>query len=135
MVLDRFFKALVLHGFTWPNPDAWLSIGYYPNPNFFADTNLAYPLIIGITTVVLLFVIGLFVYGIRYRYPGIVAAGVWIILGGMSNFWDRLKYQHVLDYVGVAHWPVFNIADILIFIGVIWYGVIILRSWKSQGMR
>lgn len=50
--------------------------------------------------------------------------GLSLILGGaVGNLWDRLYYQHVVDfidfYVGSYHWPAFNIADSAIVIGAL----------------
>lgn len=46
------------------------------------------------------------------------------ILGGvLGNFINRIKYGFVIDFIDIHlynyHFPVFNIADILIFIGII----------------
>lgn len=46
-----------------------------------------------------------------------------IIGGGVGNLCDRILYGSVVDfidlYIGIWHWPVFNIADIEIFIGIL----------------
>lgn len=51
----------------------------------------------------------------------ILAAGC-IIGGALGNIYDRINYGFVVDfidvYAGVYHWPVFNVADIAISIGV-----------------
>ncbi len=54
-----------------------------------------------------------------------------LVLGGaVSNFIDRLWHGAVLDfielYVGQFYWPVFNIADACVVIGI--FGILI-RSW------
>jgi len=54
-----------------------------------------------------------------------------LVLGGaISNLIDRLWYGAVIDfidiYVSVYHWPVFNIADAAIVIGI---GGIFIRTW------
>ncbi|QJC37601.1 hypothetical protein GJU03_00300 [Enterobacteriaceae endosymbiont of Donacia bicoloricornis] len=46
------------------------------------------------------------------------------ILGGiLGNFINRIKYGFVIDFIDIHisnyHFPTFNIADILIFIGII----------------
>lgn len=53
-----------------------------------------------------------------------------IILGGASgNIYDRILYGSVTDFIdlhlGIWHWPVFNIADISILVGV---SMLILKS-------
>ena len=42
-----------------------------------------------------------------------------IILGASSNLYDRLKYGHVIDYFSLKYYSVFNVADIMIIIGII----------------
>ena len=46
--------------------------------------------------------------------------GLSLLLGGaMGNFWDRLFMGYVIDFVDLRFWPVFNIADAAIVVGVI----------------
>ena len=54
-----------------------------------------------------------------------------MILGGaLSNIFDRIYYKAVIDfidvYLGIHHWPVFNVADSAICLGaffLIWNGL------------
>ncbi|OGT47848.1 MAG: signal peptidase II [Gammaproteobacteria bacterium RIFCSPHIGHO2_12_FULL_41_20] len=54
------------------------------------------------------------------------------ILGGaLGNFWDRLEYGHVVDFIQlyISHWswPVFNVADSAISVGtmmLLWYWLV-----------
>jgi signal peptidase II len=45
-----------------------------------------------------------------------------VISGAVSNFFDRLYYGAVIDFIdfhyGALHWPTFNIADMCIVIGI-----------------
>lgn len=44
-----------------------------------------------------------------------------LILGGtVGNLIDRLWFGHVIDFIDVRVWPVFNVADSAITIGVAW---------------
>ena len=49
-----------------------------------------------------------------------------IISGLIGNFIDRLFRGFVVDFVDLKFWPVFNLADSLVVIGVIWLGIVIL---------
>lgn len=40
-----------------------------------------------------------------------------IASGAISNLADRIIYGYVLDYLRIGFWPVFNLADIYIFVG------------------
>lgn len=44
-----------------------------------------------------------------------------IIVGGLSNIVDRIVWGGVVDYVAFYSFPVFNIPDVLISIGIVWY--------------
>jgi len=59
-----------------------------------------------------------------------------IIGGGISNLIDRIFRGSVIDYIDINYWikyPVFNIADIFIVIGVIIViGYLIIRVIKEQ---
>ncbi len=67
-----------------------------------------------------LFVVGLAillgVYWYRDRLP--VLASWLIITGGTSNLTDRLVYGYVVDYINIGWWPVFNVADMMLSVGV-----------------
>jgi signal peptidase II len=43
-----------------------------------------------------------------------------LVLGGaVGNLSDRLLRGHVVDFIHLEHWPVFNVADIAISLGVV----------------
>lgn len=48
--------------------------------------------------------------------------------GALSNFIDRILFHHVVDYISIGFYPVFNIADIAITVGIfllaVFYGKI-----------
>lgn len=61
------------------------------------------------------------------RYPpermGFQIAFALIIGGAAGNLWDRVAYGQVTDFIDVYvrdhHWPIFNVADSAITVGVI----------------
>jgi len=38
--------------------------------------------------------------------------------GALGNMIDRLRFGYVVDFIDLRFWPVFNLADIVINIGV-----------------
>lgn len=42
-----------------------------------------------------------------------------IAVGALNNVIDRLQYGAVIDYLRIGWWPVFNLADSMVVIGVI----------------
>ena len=64
--------------------------------------------------------VGLVVYVARQPTDTLSAAILGIILGGTAgNGFDRIVYGEVTDFVNVHFWPVFNVADSAISIGVV----------------
>jgi len=52
-----------------------------------------------------------------------------LILGGAIGNWiDRLRFEAVIDFIDFRIWPVFNIADTAITIGVCLYFIRVLTS-------
>jgi signal peptidase II len=49
-----------------------------------------------------------------------------VVAGLLGNLIDRVFRGFVIDFVDLKFWPVFNLADSLICIGVIWLGIVIL---------
>jgi signal peptidase II len=54
-----------------------------------------------------------------------------ILAGALGNLIDRLFLGHVVDFLDFRIWPVFNIADSAITIGMILLGWIIVTSKKQ----
>jgi signal peptidase II len=47
------------------------------------------------------------------------AAGLALILSGaLGNYLDRLVRGYVVDFIHVSHWPVFNVADVAVAVGI-----------------
>lgn len=66
-----------------------------------------------------------------------MAATISLVLGGaVGNLYDRISYGYVIDFIDVYyqahHWPVFNIADSAISVGVVMMLVDVFKSDKSQ---
>lgn len=58
-----------------------------------------------------------------------IVGHIYIIVGSLSNIIDRLCYGGVIDFIVLSYhsvsWPVFNIADVVIVLGV---GLLLLQS-------
>lgn len=56
-----------------------------------------------------------------------------LVSGLLSNLIDRVFRGFVIDFIDFKFWPVFNLADALIVVGVIWLITVILRKdFKSS---
>jgi signal peptidase II len=62
------------------------------------------------------------IWRFRSKSFNILLPFVLILAGATGNLLDRIRYGHVVDFIhlhlrDVFHWPIFNIADFLLFIG------------------
>ena len=49
------------------------------------------------------------------------------LAGAIGNHGDRLFRGHVVDWIHVHHWPVFNVADACLVAGM---ALIVLAQWR-----
>ena len=64
--------------------------------------------------------IGLVIYVATHRNDLLVDAVLGIILGGtVGNGFDRVMYGTVTDFIATHWWPVFNVADSAVSVGVV----------------
>jgi signal peptidase II len=73
-----------------------------------------------------------FLFLIANRSHGTSTADRWalsLILGGAIGNWiDRLRFEAVVDFIDFRIWPVFNLADTAITIGVGLYFIRVLTA-------
>lgn len=43
-----------------------------------------------------------------------------VLSGALGNLFDRIYFGYVVDFIDLRVWPVFNVADISICLGVAW---------------
>ncbi len=62
----------------------------------------------------------LLVWARRWRFGNVVerAAGVLVLGGALGNLTERMIRGYVVDFIHLHHWPVFNVADIALCVGV-----------------
>lgn len=88
------------------------------------------PFIIQIILVPVLLIAGFYYMLKNFKIESsfvLIVSGV-ITGGAISNYADRLIHGYVVDYISIWIWPVFNIADIAITLGIftilVFYGKI-----------
>ncbi|HTX53366.1 MAG TPA: signal peptidase II [Candidatus Baltobacteraceae bacterium] len=80
-------------------------------------------------------------YRVRYLHGHRLASfSLALILGGaIGNLIDRMRYGVVIDFfdahIGAYHWPVFNVADSAITVGVTLMCVDMLLEWRQTAAR
>ena len=142
LVLDRISKWAVMDslrpGESW-NPVAalerWVSLTYVTNTGvafgLFPDHGAVFMVIAVVVIAAIIF---------YYRYlPGdqwLVQISLGLQLGGaLGNLVDRLRYGHVIDFIDFKVWPVFNVADSSVFVGVVILAFYLLRhgeDWELE---
>jgi signal peptidase II len=147
IALDQWTKHLVrthlLLGSDWlPENMAWLlpyaRVRYWYNTGaafgIFQNGNLVFTILAFVVAVAIL-----------YYFPR-VERDWWLRLalamqlsGAVGNLIDRLQFQHVIDFISVGTFPIFNVADASITVGaaIMVLGVLINehRKKQSQGVE
>ena len=131
--LDRFSKSKIINNFNestyyindFINFDLIWNIGIGFGL-LSSDSTLFYSIVTIIIGLVILFLI--FIFFISENMDKIIFS---IIIGGaLGNFYDRIIYKAVPDFIDIHynnfHWFTFNLADIFISIGII---IFIIRSF------
>ncbi len=89
--------------------------------------------------------VGILYWGVYY-FEDIAMSERWgitlLLAGASSNLWERIIDGHVTDFLFFYHdiyytfsFPIFNIADIAIFVGVVlclWGGSVLQKSGKNN---
>jgi len=135
VIADQFTKFLVVLAFL---PGQRVVVGHpFFHLTYVQNTGAAFGLLKGQQTLFILmsvFVMGYLVREFLIR-PVMTARVFWgcvLILGGAAgNVIDRLRLGYVIDFIGVGLWPLFNVADSAITIGIgllLWHS---LRRGRS----
>jgi len=131
IVLDRLTKWLVLN-----SPDLYQSslieLKLFKNPNLYFisfNSSLLYFLI----GAVLLLLFFLFFRSWQKKDFLLMAGFSLIILGGLSNFFDRIIFGYVIDWIRIFFLPIsiFNIADLMIIGGII---TLVVKFFKNDSL-
>lgn len=82
-----------------------------------------------IITIIAIIVIGYFIWEYRKNIPMLIGLSL-IMAGTIGNFIDRLRQGYVVDMFETTfiNFPIFNIADMCLTIGVIWLIICILKE-------
>lgn len=64
--------------------------------------------------------------------PPAELAGIALLIGGAAgNHFDRVFRGHVVDFIHVTHWPVFNVADMALVAGAVLVVLAALRRGRT----
>jgi signal peptidase II len=118
ILLDRLMKIVIVNG--WEFDGGILHLERFDNHGLVFS--IPSSPVIAITMVSLVIVsFGAWLTRQRKKLsPQIIFAVGCILVGAVSNLLDRVWYGVVIDWISFGRWfPIFNIADVSIFLGVI----------------
>lgn len=129
--LDQLTKAIVVanldRGESWPD-EGFLRITHAWN------TGTAFSLFQDQSDLLTIFSF-VAVIALYFVYRSLQAPNIWVrmafglLLGGaFGNLLDRLRLGHVTDFLDVGPWPIFNVADSSIVVGIT---VLFLYFWLT----
>ena len=107
-------------------------IGFIPSTNTGAGFSILYGQNILLSIITFIFVIWIFYLLYNNKYPSYNLPFLFVLSGAIGNLIDRIFFGHVFDFIKIYSWPVFNLADIFLNIGVIWIIYIELSSRKNS---
>lgn len=135
LAIDQVSKYLIrtnlYRGESWPESGLFrLTYGTNTGAAFGMFTNFT-PLLI----VASLFAIGFLIYFYRtHAFPHpLLRLAIGLILGGaVGNLIDRVRAGTVVDFIDVGPWPIFNLADSSIVVGItLLIGILLLTDWTE----
>lgn len=129
LALDQLTKFVVRQTLEWHY--SWPATGFFRFTHvhntgsafgLFQDQNLPL-LFVSLVGVVVL----AYIYQTQERPTHLLRVSIALMLGGaLGNLTDRIHQGHVTDFIDVGPWPVFNIADSAIVVGLIMMGWLLL---------
>jgi signal peptidase II len=130
VALDRFLKVFAFASQT----SEFNLLGEVLKFSYKANYYIAFSLpVYGVwlNIAVLLIILSLIIYLFkiwRAGERGLTVSLSVVILAASSNLYDRLKYGFVVDYFDLKYFTVFNLADVMIVLGIIMLLVLIYKK-------
>jgi len=137
--VDLGTKVLAVAHLTPDDPvhvvDGLLRLDLVRNPGAAFSTGTSYTLLLSVIAVIAAAVV--------IRFGGRLGDRTWAVALGLllagvcGNLTDRVFREpgfmrgHVVDFLELPHWPVFNVADMLIDAAVV---LIIVQTWRGIGV-
>lgn len=132
-ILDRFLKKIVLEGTT--KEIYFFNFSLSTNPNIALGIPLKGIFFYFLLTIILFWVVLKLIKSYQQRNLVNVSCLMLILVGAFSNLLDRWKYGWVIDYFDLLSVAVFNIADLMILVGIIiliWRIIILDYSYFTK---
>ncbi len=110
----------------------FFSLEFYQNPGIAFGIPLPAWLFFLLLCLILI-VLGYFLREYYQKKDGIAFFALILILAGaLSNIIDRFRFGYVIDYLNLAFWPVFNLADVMVVVGVI---ILLVKGMRKSNIN
>lgn len=143
LVLDVVTKVIVVAELEGRQPielvGGLLTLNVIRNPG--AAFGIAGGLTVVLSVIMIIVVVAIIRTARRLRSRGWAVALGLILGGALGNFVDRIAREpgpmrgHVVDWIQLPHWPIFNIADSAIVCGGVLTVILALRGVGLDGTR
>lgn len=126
LILDQLSKLWAVaalgpepYSRTIPLGPEWLRFVYTRNTGVAFSLFQGMPLLFTVTSIVITAgIIYAYAAHLPHRRPWVQVATGLLLGGAIGNIVDRLRLGYVVDFIAVGWWPVFNLADSAITVGV-----------------
>lgn len=134
-LVDQWSKYLVLRNLQWG--ESWnpiTSLKWLVSLTLVTNTGAAFGLLpdlgtlFALVAIIVVIAIPLYERYIPTDQPWLRIALGMQLGGAAGNLVDRLHHGHVIDFIDFKVWPVFNLADSAIVVGV---SILALYFWRS----
>lgn len=116
---------------------SWNTSGHFLDITYTTNTGSLFSLFAGSSFINILFillsfvVIGILIYFIKQeKNPSQQIAYGIIVAGVLGNLFDRIFFGAVIDWINFHFWPVFNVADSCIFLGIVISIILLFKEKK-----
>ena len=117
--------------------DGFFKLMYSENTGIAFSIPVQYMLMIALNLALMILVIYLAIKELNLNSKLAILAVSLILGGGLGNIIDRLFHGYVIDFISIWKYPIFNLADVYVTIGVL--SVVIfydkIKIWKIQIMK
>lgn len=138
LFIDQFSKKMVLSGYRFKKGIFEITLVYNEGSAFGIKFFKNYEYLIVNTFILIIFSMFIFYkvskigdFSLKSYY---LFSFVFIVAGGVGNLVDRIFYGKVVDFISIYTFPVFNIADVFITVGILILSFLILSEHKKQNL-
>ena len=128
IALDQISKQIVISNYSEPYGNDFMSFTLTENTGMFLGLNEGNVRNMIITIVILLLILH-FIIKQNEMIDRMALIGVSLInAGALSQLIDRFARHHIIDFIKIWKFPIFNIADCIIVIGWLLFVISIIRT-------